>query len=78
MELQDLKIFLMSRYGIERIDALFWEIQMIMLKALLAVQPIMINDKHCFELYGESYLSFTLDHLISPRNCSCRHVKKTQ
>ena len=29
MELQSLKLFLMSRYGVERVDALFWEIQMI-------------------------------------------------
>jgi tubulin polyglutamylase TTLL9 len=25
---------------------------MIILRALLAVQHVMINDKHCFELYG--------------------------
>lgn len=36
----------------ERVDALFWEIQMIMVRTLIAVQPIMINDRHCFELYG--------------------------
>ena len=52
MELQSLKLFLMSRYGVERVDALFWEIQMIVLRSLLAVQHVMINDKHCFELYG--------------------------
>jgi tubulin polyglutamylase TTLL9 len=52
MELQALKLFLMSRYGVERVDALFWEMQMIILRALLAVQHVMINDKHCFELYG--------------------------
>jgi hypothetical protein len=27
--------------------------QCIMLRGLLAVQPVMINDRHCFELYGE-------------------------
>jgi tubulin polyglutamylase TTLL9 len=47
-----MKLFLMSRYGVERVDALFWEIQMIILRSLLAVQHVMINDKHCFELYG--------------------------
>jgi tubulin polyglutamylase TTLL9 len=52
MELQALKLFLMSKYGVERIDALFWEIQLIILRSLLAVQQVMINDKHCFELYG--------------------------
>eukprot|EP01033_Poteriospumella_lacustris_P014728 gene14729-10536_t len=52
MELQALKMLLMSKYGVERIDSLFWEIQLIILRGLLAVQPIMINDRHCFELYG--------------------------
>lgn len=54
MELQSLKLFLMSKFGVERIDALFWEIQLIILRSLLAVQHVMINDKHCFELYGKS------------------------
>lgn len=26
MELQALKLYLMSRYGVERVDALFWEV----------------------------------------------------
>ncbi len=52
MELQALKLYLMTLHGPERVDALFWEIQMIVLKSLLAVQHVMINDKHCFELYG--------------------------
>jgi len=53
MELQALKLYLMSKFGVERIDALFWEMQMIILKALIAVQPSMIHDRHCFELYGD-------------------------
>jgi tubulin polyglutamylase TTLL9 len=40
MELQALKIHLMSLHGAERVDALFWEMQMIMIRALLAVQPV--------------------------------------
>jgi tubulin polyglutamylase TTLL9 len=52
MELQALKLYLISLHGIERVDQLFWDIQMIMLRSLLAVQPIMIADKKCFELYG--------------------------
>jgi tubulin polyglutamylase TTLL9 len=52
MELQALKLYLMSIYGVERIDALFWEIQMVILRSLLAVQHVMISDKHCFEVYG--------------------------
>jgi len=52
MELQALKMYLMSTYGVERVDALFWEMVMIMIRSLLAVQHCMIHDKHCFELYG--------------------------
>ena len=52
MELQALKLYLMTSYGQERVDALFWEMQMIILRSLLAVQQVMISDKHCFELYG--------------------------
>lgn len=67
MELQSLKLFLLSRYGVERVDALFWEIQMIVIRSLLAVQHVMINDKHCFELYGELTPCFahTVVHLKS-------------
>ena len=45
-------MYLMSRYGIERVDQLFWDIQMIIVRSLVAVKEVMINDKHCFELYG--------------------------
>ena len=57
MDLQSLKLFLVSRYGVDRIDSLFHKIQMIILKSLIAVQHIMMNDRHCFELYGE-YVSY--------------------
>lgn len=66
MELQALKLLLMTKYGVERVDALFWEIQLIILRSLLAVQPIMINDKHCFELYGK-FLYLFVRH-IDPLN----------
>lgn len=32
MELQALKMYLMSMYGQERVDAIFWEMQMIILR----------------------------------------------
>lgn len=38
--------------GYEAANQLFHDIQNIIIRALLAVQPAMINDKHCFELYG--------------------------
>jgi tubulin polyglutamylase TTLL9 len=44
MELQALKLYLMSIYGMERVDALFWEMQMIVIKSLLAVQQVCSCD----------------------------------
>jgi hypothetical protein len=38
--------------GPEAAAELFHAIQNIIIRALLAVQPAMIQDKHCFELYG--------------------------
>lgn len=40
MELQALKFYLMSIHGVDRVDALFWEMQMIVIKSLLAVQQV--------------------------------------
>ena len=42
----------MSKHGIPVADKVFYDIQLIIIHSLLAVQPIMMNDKHCFELYG--------------------------
>mmetsp|Transcript_32159 Transcript_32159/g.41204 ORF Transcript_32159/g.41204 Transcript_32159/m.41204 type:complete len:273 (+) Transcript_32159:3-821(+) len=51
-DVRHLKLYLMSRYGIGIVDKLFYEIQMIVVRSLHSVQQVMINDKHCFELYG--------------------------
>ena len=42
----------MSKHGIPVADKVFYDIQLIIIHSLLAVQPIMMNDKHCFECYG--------------------------
>jgi len=34
------------------VDRLFYDIQQTVIRCLLSVQGIMMNDKHCFELYG--------------------------
>ena len=47
-----LKLHLISRHGIATVDKMFYDIQMMIIHSLLAVQPVMMNDKHCFELYG--------------------------
>jgi len=54
--LHALKFFLISKHGIERVDKLFRDIQDVITRSLLAVQPVIIQDRHCFELYGYDIL----------------------
>mmetsp|Transcript_11780 Transcript_11780/g.40656 ORF Transcript_11780/g.40656 Transcript_11780/m.40656 type:complete len:413 (-) Transcript_11780:85-1323(-) len=51
-ELKSMKLFLISKHGLEAANNLMHDIQMLILRSLLAVQKVMMNDKHCFELYG--------------------------
>lgn len=55
-ELNRLKKYLLSTVGIEVVNKLFCDIEAIVIHSLLAVQKVMINDKHCFELYGYDVL----------------------
>jgi tubulin polyglutamylase TTLL9 len=48
--LHSLKAFLTSRHGFEAATNVFYEIQMLILRSLLAVQRAMMNDKHCVEM----------------------------
>ncbi|EPT25272.1 Tubulin-tyrosine ligase family protein [Toxoplasma gondii TgCatPRC2] len=50
--LRNVKQFLITKYGETRVNELMLQIQQLMLKPLIAVSKVMINDKHCFELYG--------------------------
>ncbi|ETV77745.1 hypothetical protein, variant 3 [Aphanomyces astaci] len=54
--LDSIKQFLISKHGVRAVDSLFHDIQTVVTKSLLAVQPILIQDKHCFELYGYDIL----------------------
>ncbi|EQC37590.1 hypothetical protein SDRG_05186 [Saprolegnia diclina VS20] len=51
-DLKSLKLYMMSKHGCARIDQLFYEIQMVIVRSLQSVEKIIISDKHCFELYG--------------------------
>ncbi|TMW55878.1 hypothetical protein Poli38472_008526 [Pythium oligandrum] len=51
-DLRNLKLYMMSKHGPERINKLFYEIQLVIIKSLLSVEKIMLSDKHCFQLYG--------------------------
>ncbi|RLN61255.1 hypothetical protein BBJ29_001596 [Phytophthora kernoviae] len=51
-DLRNLKLYMMSKHGTERTNKLFHDIQLVIIKSLLSVEKIIMNDKHCFELYG--------------------------
>lgn len=46
-----------------KVDECFHLIDEIFIRSLLSVQKVMINDKHCFELYGYDIL---LDAKLKP------------
>ncbi|CAE8658613.1 unnamed protein product, partial [Polarella glacialis] len=51
-----LKTFLLATVDLETVNRMFTEIESIVIHSLLAVQKVMINDKHCFEMYGYDIL----------------------
>jgi hypothetical protein len=50
--MQRLKLYLQSLFGAATTMKLFHDIQMVVVKSLLAVHHAVVQDKHCFELYG--------------------------
>ena len=54
--LMNLRLFLESARGAEATSRLFEELDAVILKSLRAVQHVMHNDAHCFELYGYDML----------------------
>ncbi|XP_031569388.1 probable tubulin polyglutamylase TTLL9 isoform X1 [Actinia tenebrosa] len=50
--LQQLRQYLVAKNGVPKVETALREIDNIIIKSLHAVQKVMINDKHCFELYG--------------------------
>jgi tubulin polyglutamylase TTLL9 len=49
-------MYLVSKHGSQTIDDLFTEMEALVVRSLMSVQKVMINDKHCFELYGYDIL----------------------
>ena len=45
-------MFLTTKHGHEVVRRLFQQLDEIFIKSLQSVQKIIINDKHCFEMYG--------------------------
>mmetsp|Transcript_38671 Transcript_38671/g.95657 ORF Transcript_38671/g.95657 Transcript_38671/m.95657 type:complete len:363 (-) Transcript_38671:104-1192(-) len=50
--LHSLKLHMISLYGMDETEEVFLGIQNMIINSLLAVQKVIINDKHCFEVYG--------------------------
>lgn len=67
-DLRNLKLYLMARHGREAADRAVTGLQEIIILSLLGVQKVMINDKHCFELYGYDLL---LDDTLRPWLLEC-------
>jgi tubulin polyglutamylase TTLL9 len=62
-DIRSMKLFLISKFGDEKVDTCFMLIQDLIIKSLQSVAKTIINDKHCFELYGFDIL---LDENLKP------------
>lgn len=51
-DLQELQLYIESLRGWQASERLFADIESVICHSLKAVQGVMINDRHCFELYG--------------------------
>ncbi|XP_046565070.1 LOW QUALITY PROTEIN: probable tubulin polyglutamylase TTLL9 [Haliotis rubra] len=60
---RQLRKYLSAKHGDEDVKNLFKNIDNMIIKCLQSVQKIMINDKHCFEMYGYDVL---LDSQLKP------------
>lgn len=54
--MQQLRQYLTAKHGTETVETLFRDMDNIFIKSLQSVQSVIINDKHCFELYGYDIL----------------------
>lgn len=75
MSLRQLKLLVAARHGMAAALAAFDDMELVIIRSLLAVQKIMINDKHCFELYGydimmDDNLKAWLIEVTAPHSCT--------
>ena len=54
--LRQLKLYIASTWGEAAANKAFGDVQALIMRTLQSVQKIMIQDKHCFELYGYDIL----------------------
>ncbi|XP_034551382.1 probable tubulin polyglutamylase TTLL9 [Notolabrus celidotus] len=78
-QMQQLRRYLTAKHGRETVETLFKEMDNIFVCSLQSVQKVIINDKHCFELYGYDIL---LDQNLKPWlievNASPSHTPSSQ
>ncbi|XP_059153430.1 probable tubulin polyglutamylase TTLL9 [Physella acuta] len=60
---QQLRKYLVARHGFNKVKNMFTAVDNIIIKSLHSVQKVIINDKHCFEMYGYDIL---LDDTLKP------------
>mmetsp|Transcript_30603 Transcript_30603/g.77050 ORF Transcript_30603/g.77050 Transcript_30603/m.77050 type:complete len:398 (+) Transcript_30603:26-1219(+) len=54
--IKNLRLYLQAACGLEMTEKLFQQIRSLIYHSLKACQSVIINDKHCFELYGYDVL----------------------
>lgn len=54
--LRNMKLYMYSKFGVEKVESLFSKIKNIIIKSITSVSKIIVNDKHCFEIYGYDIL----------------------
>ena len=52
MDAKSLRLRLASRHGAEKIDRLFDDVQLLIVRSPLSVANVVVRDPHCFEIYG--------------------------
>ncbi|KAL1524709.1 hypothetical protein AB1Y20_019593 [Prymnesium parvum] len=57
------KLYMIAKYGVQTTDKMFDAVEELVVNTLLSVQKVMINDKHCFEMYGYDIL---VDDTLKP------------
>lgn len=58
-----LKRYMVTVHGQEAVNQMFFEMQLLIIRTLQAVQKVMMSDKHCFELYGYDIM---IDDTLKP------------
>jgi len=61
--LRNYKMYLIAKYGLQATDRMFNAVEELAINSLFSVQKVMINDKHCFEMYGYDIL---IDDTLKP------------